>query len=52
MITVKGFWGFAYGRDRGESGQEAEIYSNIEEWKEAMWVDYYYLWDGTNWEII
>lgn len=44
-------WCLAYGRDRGESGQEAETYSNIKEWIGAIWVDYHYLWNGTNWEI-
>lgn len=44
-------WCLAYGRDRGESGQEAETYSNIKEWVGAIWVDYHYLWNGTNWEI-
>ena len=43
-------WCLAYGRDRGEN-REVETYSNIKEWVSAMWVNYYYLWNGTNWEI-
>jgi hypothetical protein len=44
-------WCLAYGRDRGETEAEASIYSNIKDWTSKMWVDYYYLWGGSNWEI-
>lgn len=44
----------AYGRDRGESGQESKIWDSIQDWlggtqKDNSFIDYAYLWDGEEW---
>ena len=47
-------WCMAYGRDRGESGTEAQTFETIAEWVEAeaeRWCEYFYLFDGQDWIV-
>ena len=39
-----------YGRDRGETGQEAREYADIPSWIDDM-EEYAYLWDGRDWLV-
>jgi hypothetical protein len=42
-----------YGRDRGETGIEALVHANVEEWlafRKGSWCEYGYLWDGSEWK--
>jgi hypothetical protein len=45
-------WCLAYGRDRGETGQEAKEYLSV---RDAMmdfnWCDYLYVFDGNEWKV-
>ena len=52
--THKDEWCTYYGRDRGETGVEAQTYENIGEWVESYtesWCEYYYLFDGQDWIV-
>lgn len=43
---------FAYGRDRGETGIDALVHANENEWlgfRKGNWCEYGYLWDGKSW---
>jgi hypothetical protein len=47
-------WCLAYGRDRGETGTEAQTFDNISSWVEAeaeRWCEYFYLFDGQDWIV-
>ena len=47
-------WCMAYGRDRGESDQEAKTHKTIDEWVEyraGSWCEYFYLFDGKDWIV-
>ena len=47
-------WCMAYGRDRGETDQEAKTHANTEQWidyREGSWCEYAYLWDGQHWLV-
>ena len=47
-------WCMAYGRDRGETGTEAQTFKTIAEWVEAeaeRWCEYFYLFDGQDWIV-
>ena len=47
-------WCLAYGRDRGETGTEAQTFQSISEWVEAeaeRWCEYFYLFDGQDWIV-
>ena len=48
--TQKDDWCLAYGRDRGEVGQEAREYDDIPSWIEDM-EEYAYLWNGQEWLV-
>ena len=39
----------AYGRDRGELGQEAVLGATLKDVQRDMGQDYEYLWDGSQW---
>jgi hypothetical protein len=43
-----------YGRDRGETGIEALVHANVEEWlgfRRGSMCEYGYLWDDNQWHI-
>ncbi len=47
-------WCLAYGRDRGETGQEARTFDSVADWVTNFnsGEEYYYLYtEGTGWEI-
>ena len=47
-------WCMAYGRDRGETGTEAQTFESISDWVEAeaeRWCEYFYLFDGQDWIV-
>ena len=47
-------WCVAYGRDRGETGTEAQTFKTISEWVESeaeRWCEYFYLFDGQDWIV-
>jgi hypothetical protein len=47
-------WCMAYGRDRGETGTEAQTFESISNWVEAeaeRWCEYFYLFDGQDWIV-
>ena len=47
-------WCLAYGRDRGETGTEAQTFEDVKTWVEAeaeRWCEYFYLWDGRDWIV-
>ena len=47
-------WCMAYGRDRGETGVEAQTHATIADWVEARaesWCEYFYLFDGQDWIV-
>ena len=43
-------WCLAYGRDRGETDVEADVYENVNTWL-ARGEEYNYLWTGSEWEV-
>jgi len=45
-------WCLAYGRDRGETGQEAKEYLSVLEAKmDCQGCDYFYVFDGNEWKV-
>jgi len=53
-LDLTGNWCLAYGRDRGETGTEAQTFKNISSWVEAeveRWCEYFYLFDGQDWIV-
>ena len=47
-------WCMAYGRDRGETGCEAKVHEDVQDWVEfraGSWCEYFYLWDGRDWLV-
>ena len=53
-LDLTGNWCLAYGRDRGETGTEAQTFETIAEWVEAeaeRWCEYFYLFDGQDWIV-
>ena len=47
-------WCMAYGRDRGETGCEAKVHEDVQDWVEYRaggWCEYFYLWDGRDWLV-
>lgn len=47
-------WCLAYGRDRGEEGQEAKTYANRNEFLNAAhesWAEYAYLYHSNGWPV-
>jgi hypothetical protein len=43
-------WCLAYGRDRGETDVEADVYENVNTWL-ARGEEYNYLWTGSEWQV-
>lgn len=54
QLDLTGNWCLAYGRDRGETGTEAQTFKDIGSWVEAeaeRWCEYFYLFDGQDWIV-
>lgn len=49
--TSESDWCLAYGRDRGEEGQEAKTYSSVKEMCEDA-MEYVYVFDGLKWSML